>query len=235
MPGILTLDPGPTDPAAVGSSGVPLRAADGTPGVPVPAAEAAPRPPLAVAGTAAPLPARGALATVLAPALADPGLGSSVDVTVRDAATGAHLLRPRPRAPGHPGVDHQAADRDRGDGHARPGRAAVHPCRPGRRPAGRRPRRRRGHPAGPRPRQRHRRRRAGRAGRPRRPDRCGTEAARRGHRHPPPGRPPRRRAPLRPRVGAGGRRGRSDRGGRDDGPVDPAPPALPPARRPTPR
>ena len=102
VPGILTLDPGPTDPASVGSSGVPLRAADGTPGVPVPAAEAAPRPPLAAAGTAAPLPARGSLATVLAPALADPGLGSSVDVTVRDAATGAHLLDRDPERPGIP-------------------------------------------------------------------------------------------------------------------------------------
>ena len=40
VPGILTLDPGPADPAAVGASGVPPRAADGTPGVPVPAAEA---------------------------------------------------------------------------------------------------------------------------------------------------------------------------------------------------
>ena len=102
VPGILTLDPGPADPAAVGSSGVPLRAADGTPGVLVPAAEAAPRPPLAVAGTAAPLPVRGSLSTFLAPALADPGLGSSVDVTVRDAATGAHLFDRDPERPGIP-------------------------------------------------------------------------------------------------------------------------------------
>ncbi len=102
VPGILTLDPGPADPASVGASGVPPRAADGTPGVPVPAAQAAPGPPLAVAGTAAPLPARDALATVLASALADPGLGSSVDVTVRDAATGAHLLDRNAERPGIP-------------------------------------------------------------------------------------------------------------------------------------
>lgn len=103
VPGILTLDPGPADPVSVGPAGDPPSAADGTPGaVPVPAAQAAPRPPLAPAGTAALLPAPAALATVLAPALADPGLGSAVGVTVRDAATGTHLLDRDPERPGIP-------------------------------------------------------------------------------------------------------------------------------------
>ena len=76
--------------------------------------------PLPVAGTQAPLPAGPALATVLARALADPGLGRSVGVTVRDAATGAHLLDRDPDRPGHPGLHDQAAHRHRGHGHDGP-------------------------------------------------------------------------------------------------------------------
>ncbi len=58
--------------------------------------------PLPVAGAQAPLPAGPALATVLARTLSDPGLGRSVSATVRDAATGAHLLDRNPDRPGIP-------------------------------------------------------------------------------------------------------------------------------------
>jgi len=103
VPGILTLDPSPArsaDPAS------PLPVATGggeePAAVAVPLAEASPATPLRVAGTQAPLPAGPALSRVLAPALADPGLGRSLGVTVRDAATGVHLLDRNPERPGIP-------------------------------------------------------------------------------------------------------------------------------------
>ncbi|MGV8968540.1 MAG: D-alanyl-D-alanine carboxypeptidase/D-alanyl-D-alanine endopeptidase [Cellulomonas sp.] len=60
--------------------------------VPIPSVVASGSAPLVAAGGGAPLPTRTGLAAALASALADPGLGSSVGVTVRDAVTGAHLL-----------------------------------------------------------------------------------------------------------------------------------------------
>jgi serine-type D-Ala-D-Ala carboxypeptidase/endopeptidase (penicillin-binding protein 4) len=92
VPGVLTLE---RTPATAGT------AVRSTPGsapsltatrVPVPSAEASALAPLGVAGGAAPLPSRSGLTAALAVAFADPGLGSSVGLTVRDASTGAHLL-----------------------------------------------------------------------------------------------------------------------------------------------
>jgi D-alanyl-D-alanine carboxypeptidase/D-alanyl-D-alanine-endopeptidase (penicillin-binding protein 4) len=96
-PGILTRDasrsPVPTSPP-------PPRATASRPPAALPSAT--PAPPLSPAGTAAPLPEPAALRARLAPLLAQPALGPSVGVTVRDAATGAHLLdvdADRPRVP----------------------------------------------------------------------------------------------------------------------------------------
>ncbi len=103
VPGILTLDPPPARSADPASPPVPATAGGaGAPAVAVPLAEASPATPLLVAGTQAPLPAGPALAKVLAPALADPGLGRSLGVTIRDAATGAHLLDRNADRPGIP-------------------------------------------------------------------------------------------------------------------------------------
>ena len=60
--------------------------------VPIPSVAVSAAAPLVAANGGAPLPTRAGLAAALAAALADPGLGSSVGVTVRDAVTGAHLL-----------------------------------------------------------------------------------------------------------------------------------------------
>jgi serine-type D-Ala-D-Ala carboxypeptidase/endopeptidase (penicillin-binding protein 4) len=60
--------------------------------VPIPSAAASAAAPLVAADGTTPLPTRAGLTAALAAALADPGLGSSVGLTVRDARTGAHLL-----------------------------------------------------------------------------------------------------------------------------------------------
>ena len=94
VPGVLTLARTPT------TAGMPARPAV-TPGVspsatvtraPIPSATASAAAPLVAAAGSAPLPTTAGLTAALAAALADPGLGSSVGLTVRDATTGAHLL-----------------------------------------------------------------------------------------------------------------------------------------------
>jgi serine-type D-Ala-D-Ala carboxypeptidase/endopeptidase (penicillin-binding protein 4) len=102
VPGILTLDPSPASSADPASPLPAATAGEGPAAVAVPLAEASPATPLRVAGTQAPLPAGPALSRVLAAALSDPGLGRSVAVTVRDAATGVHLLDRNPERPGIP-------------------------------------------------------------------------------------------------------------------------------------
>ena len=89
VPGILTLDPPPARPR-VGVPGVPRPGRGRHAGRARPAGRGGAGPPLAVAGTAAPLPAAPALATVLAPALADPGLGS---LRRRDGPRRGHRAR----------------------------------------------------------------------------------------------------------------------------------------------
>lgn len=94
VPGILTLQP-PPPPAT--PTGTPTATA--TLALPAPPASTAP---LAPPSESAPLPDAAALRAHLASALADPALGPSVGATVRDAATGAHLLdvdADRPRVP----------------------------------------------------------------------------------------------------------------------------------------
>lgn len=94
VPGFLTLARVPTTagtraaPAVTGgaSPSVPV------PEVPIPSVAPSPPAPLAAADSTAPMPTRAGLIAALAAALADPGLGSSVALTVRDASTGAHLL-----------------------------------------------------------------------------------------------------------------------------------------------
>jgi len=93
VPGFLTLA---REPAAAGMPGA-LTFPQSSPSVPVtpvliPSAVPSPAAPLLSADATAPLPSRAGLAKALAAALADPGLGVSVAVTVRDASTGAHLL-----------------------------------------------------------------------------------------------------------------------------------------------
>lgn len=70
--------------------------------VPIPSAAASAAPPLVTAGGGAPLPTRAVLTAALRAALADPRLGPSVGVTVRDAVTGAHLLDVSPGVPRTP-------------------------------------------------------------------------------------------------------------------------------------
>jgi D-alanyl-D-alanine carboxypeptidase/D-alanyl-D-alanine-endopeptidase (penicillin-binding protein 4) len=91
-PGFLTLA-GPTAPAGTPTT----PSAGSSPSVtvtevPIPSAADSAAAPLVAADGTAPLPTRAGLTAALATALADPGLGSSVGVTVRDARTGAHLL-----------------------------------------------------------------------------------------------------------------------------------------------
>ena len=94
VPGVLTLARTPT------TAGMPARPAV-TPGASpsvtvtraaIPSAAASAAAPLVAASGTAPLPTTAGLTAALAAALADPGLGSSVGLTVRDAGTGAHLL-----------------------------------------------------------------------------------------------------------------------------------------------
>jgi D-alanyl-D-alanine carboxypeptidase/D-alanyl-D-alanine-endopeptidase (penicillin-binding protein 4) len=93
VPGFLTLAPVPTT-AGMPSAPAPTGASPSVPvtEVPIPAVATSPAAPLLVARVGAPMPTRAGLASALAAALADPGLGPSVALTVRDARTGAHLL-----------------------------------------------------------------------------------------------------------------------------------------------
>ncbi|WP_392467402.1 D-alanyl-D-alanine carboxypeptidase/D-alanyl-D-alanine-endopeptidase [Arsenicicoccus cauae] len=97
VPGILTIDRDPSTPGATAAAGAPVT----SDGAPVPRV-AVPTPAGSATSTAAPAPAAGALRGALAPALADPRLGPSVGLTVRDGMTGAHLLdvaADQPRTP----------------------------------------------------------------------------------------------------------------------------------------
>lgn len=101
VPGFLTLARSPT---ATGMSTGPALTQGASPSatvtqVPIPSVAASAAAPLVVANGGAPLPTRAGLAAALAAALADPGLGSSVGVTVRDAVSGAHLFDVSPRVP----------------------------------------------------------------------------------------------------------------------------------------
>ena len=100
VPGVLTRDsraaaaePAPAD-RATPSPGT----TTGPPAVVVPAPAPTGRP-LEPAAASAPMPSRGALRTVVADALADPALGRSLGVTVRDAFTGESLLEVDPDTP----------------------------------------------------------------------------------------------------------------------------------------
>lgn len=96
VPGILTRDVRPT----VATEPTPAATASAT-ALPVPT-RATTAQPLAAAAASAPMPSRAALRTVLADALADPALGSSLGATVRDAFTGETLLEvdaDQPRVP----------------------------------------------------------------------------------------------------------------------------------------
>jgi D-alanyl-D-alanine carboxypeptidase/D-alanyl-D-alanine-endopeptidase (penicillin-binding protein 4) len=92
VPGVLTID---AASSTAGATPVP------TPGsspsaqvtlVPIPSPAVSAAEPLFAATDAAPMPTRAGLTAALAHALADPGLGSSVGLTIRDADTGTHLL-----------------------------------------------------------------------------------------------------------------------------------------------
>ncbi len=93
VPGVLTLahapDPTPPPPGdptpGAGATGT------ATTSVPQPATETV-GPPLATAGAQEPVPTTAGLQAALQPVLADPALAGRLGVTVRDAATGAHLL-----------------------------------------------------------------------------------------------------------------------------------------------
>jgi len=94
VPGVFTLDRAPSH------SGTPILptvtqadSPSGTvTGVPIPSVVVSVAAPLPAVADGAPIPTRAGLASALARALADSGLGSSVGLTVRDAHTGAHLL-----------------------------------------------------------------------------------------------------------------------------------------------
>jgi serine-type D-Ala-D-Ala carboxypeptidase/endopeptidase (penicillin-binding protein 4) len=94
VPGFLTLAhvPAtvgiPTTPGATQGASTPPPVTN----IPIPSGPTSPVPPLATADGTTPMPTRTGLTKALAAALADPGLGSSVALTVRDASTGAHLL-----------------------------------------------------------------------------------------------------------------------------------------------
>ena len=94
VPGFLTLGRVPTTagmptaPAATQGASPSARVTE----VPIPSAAASAAAPLVAADGTTPLPTSAGLRAALTTALADPGLGSSVGLTVRDASTGAHLL-----------------------------------------------------------------------------------------------------------------------------------------------
>ncbi len=101
VPGFLTLARSPT---AAGMSTRPALPQGASPSatvtqVPIPSAAASAAAPLVAANGGSPRPTRAGLTAALAAALADPGFGSSVGLTVRDAVTGAHLLDVSPRVP----------------------------------------------------------------------------------------------------------------------------------------
>lgn len=101
VPGFLTLAKAPN---TAGISPRPGATPGATPSasvtqVPIPSVASSPPAPLVAAGGGAPLPTGAGLKAALTAVLADPGLGSSVGVTVRDAATGAHLLDVSPQVP----------------------------------------------------------------------------------------------------------------------------------------
>ena len=94
VPGVLTLGRTPT---TAGMPAAPTVTQGASPSVtvaevPIPSADASAAAPLVEPDDTAPLPTGAGLAAALASVLADPGLGSSVGLTVRDASTGAHLL-----------------------------------------------------------------------------------------------------------------------------------------------
>lgn len=94
VPGFLTLGRAPT---TAGVPTAPTATRGASPSVtvtevPIPSAATSAAVPLATVDSTAPLPTRAGLSAALAAAVADPGLGSSVGLTVRDASTGAHLL-----------------------------------------------------------------------------------------------------------------------------------------------
>ena len=94
VPGVLTLA---RTPATAGMPALPAVTPGASPSVtvtraPIPSAAASAAAPLVAAAGTAPLPTTAGLTAALAAALADPGLGSSVGLTVRDVSTGAHLL-----------------------------------------------------------------------------------------------------------------------------------------------
>jgi len=104
VPGFLTLARAPATAGTPTGSAV---APGPSPSVtvteaPIPSVAASAAGPLAAADGTTPLPTRGGLQRALAAALADPGLGSSVGLTVRDASTGAHLLDVSPQVPRTP-------------------------------------------------------------------------------------------------------------------------------------
>jgi serine-type D-Ala-D-Ala carboxypeptidase/endopeptidase (penicillin-binding protein 4) len=101
VPGFLTLA---QTPAAAGIPTPPAVTPGASPSAtaaqaPIPSAATSAAAPLVAANGGAPLPTTAGLTAALAGVLADPGLGSSVGVTVRDAVTGAHLLDVSPQVP----------------------------------------------------------------------------------------------------------------------------------------
>lgn len=94
VPGVLTLQRTPTTAGMPGSQAATPGASPSRPvtQVPIPSVGASVAAPLFAAAGTAPLPTTAGLSAALAAALADPGLGSSVGLTVRDASTGTHLL-----------------------------------------------------------------------------------------------------------------------------------------------
>ncbi|MEP7034822.1 MAG: D-alanyl-D-alanine carboxypeptidase/D-alanyl-D-alanine-endopeptidase [Dermatophilaceae bacterium] len=94
VPGFLTLAPA-TRSGGIAKAPVVTKGASPSgqaAAVPIPSAVFSPAAPLELLNLRAPVPTRARLTALLAAALADPGLGPSVALTVRDARTGSHLL-----------------------------------------------------------------------------------------------------------------------------------------------
>ncbi len=94
VPGFLTLADVPATAGIPTHPGV-AQGASTTPPVaevPIPSVPTSLVAPLVAADGTTPMPTTAGLTTALVATLADPGLGSSVALTVRDASTGAHLL-----------------------------------------------------------------------------------------------------------------------------------------------